>query len=107
MGTALELFSGGSEWGGRRNEVARRKHAEQQLDVELFRLMGDGKKEEFKALVRKRLAETGLEDVTDVANLARQLAGEDAYIASLLIPIVQDFARTVSHSVRDFGRGSF
>lgn len=109
MGNELELFGGGTQRARQRGEVARptrrQRRAVEQADIELFGLVSAGKQEEVKAIVRKRMVESGMEDVTDVAGLARELAGEDAYIASLLIPIVAEYARTTARDIRDFGRG--
>jgi hypothetical protein len=109
MGNELELFGGGTVRAAQRGEVARptrrQRRVAERADIELFQLVSAGKQEEVKAIVRKRLVESGMEDVTDVANLARSLAGEDAYIASLLIPIVAEYARTTARDIRDFGRG--
>ncbi|OCC09540.1 hypothetical protein [Streptomyces sp. PTY087I2] len=107
MGNELALFGGG---GGRRGEMARRptrrqRAAVERADIELFQLAAHGQHEELKAMLRKKLTEDGMQDVTDVANLARELAGEDQYVASLLIPIVQEYARTTARDIRDFGRG--
>ncbi|MGR6971412.1 hypothetical protein ACU639_17795 [Streptomyces cynarae] len=110
MGNELMLFGGGDQGGrGRRGEVARptrrQRAAVERADIELFQLASHGRHEEMKAMFRKRLVEDGMQDVTDVATLARELAGEDQYVASLLIPIVQEYARTTARDIRDFGRG--
>lgn len=102
MGSELQLFSGGG--GIARPTRAQRRELER-ADTELFQLVTAGRQEEVKAIIRKRLTESGMEDVTDVASYARDLAGGDAYIASLLIPIVQEYARTTARDIRDFGRG--
>ncbi|MGV9340591.1 hypothetical protein [Streptomyces sp. NPDC003688] len=106
MGDALELFGGGSARSRRRQVVAQQERQAAQADLDLFSVMSSGKQEEMKSVVRKRLTETGMADVTDVGQLARQLAGEDAYLASLLIPIVQEYARTTQRTIREFGRGT-
>ncbi|MGW0998685.1 hypothetical protein ACWD5V_36500 [Streptomyces sp. NPDC002523] len=79
MGSSLELF-GMPERGRRRGSALERQREKvaSQTEVDVYKLLGDGKKEEVKAMMRKRLAEAGMEDVTDVANLARELAGQDA-----------------------------
>ncbi|HEV3170383.1 MAG TPA: hypothetical protein VGZ32_08595 [Actinocrinis sp.] len=110
MSNDLMLFGGGDQGGrGRRGEVARptrrQRAAVERADIELFGLVSAGKQEEVKAIFRKRLTEDAMQDVTDVAGLARELAGNDQYIASLLIPIVQEYARTTTRDIRDFGRG--
>lgn len=102
MGNELELFSGG---GGVARPTRAQRRAVERADIELFQLVHAGKQEEVKAIIRRRLVESGMEDVTDVANFARELAGGDAYIASLLIPMVQEYARTTARDIRDFGRG--
>lgn len=106
MSTDISLFG---EGGGRRREVARptrrQRQAVERADIELFGLVSYGKQEEVKAMFRKRLTEDGLQDVTDVGNLARELAAGDQWLASLLIPIAQEFARTTARDIRDFGRG--
>lgn len=102
MGSELERFRGSG--GVARSTRAQRREVER-ADVALFRLVNAGRQEEVKAIIRRRLVESGMEDVTDVANFARELAGGDAYIASLLIPMVQEYARTTARDIRDFGRG--
>ncbi|MER0445982.1 hypothetical protein ABR738_15675 [Streptomyces sp. Edi4] len=107
MGGELSLF-GGSDRGGR-GEVARptrrQRAAVERADIELFQLAASGKHEEVKAMLRKRLTEDAMQDVTDVGKLAEELAGTDQFLATLLIPIVQEYARTTARDIRDFGRG--
>lgn len=110
MNTDLMLYgNGGIDRARRRSEVARptrqQRRAVERADIELFQLAASGRHEEVKAMFRKRLTEDAMQDVTDVAGLARELAGEDQYLASLLIPIVQEYARTTARDIRDFGRG--
>lgn len=106
MNTDL-MFYGNSGTG--RGEVARptrqQRQAVERADLELFQLGASGQYAQMAAMFRKKLVEDGMQDVTDVAHLARELAGEDQYVASLLIPIVQEYARTTAREIRDFGRG--
>lgn len=107
MSNELALFGGGSQ--GRRGEVARstrrQRAAVERADIELFQLAAHVRHAEMTAMFRKKLTEDGMQDVTDVAGLARELSGGDQYVASLLIPIVQEYARTTTRDIRDFGRG--
>lgn len=93
----------------RRGLLARASRAEraiqQRAELDLLQLASDARHDEVKAILRKRLTECGMEDITDVGREARELADGDQFIASLLIPIVQEFARQTAHDVRDFGRG--
>ncbi|WP_354401200.1 hypothetical protein [Streptomyces sp. PvR018] len=56
-------------------------------------------------MLRKRMTEDAAQDITDVAQLTQQLAGNDQWVASLLIPLVQEYARTTTRDIKDFGRG--
>lgn len=99
-----------TRWGGEGYGVARRqpraqRELAQRAEQDLMQLVGDAKYNEVRAVLRKRMTEDGMQDVTDVGHLARDLANGDAFIASLLIPIVQDFARTTARDIQDFGRG--
>lgn len=102
MSSELERFSGGG--GVARFTRAQRREVER-ADAELFRLVSAGRHEEVKAIIRKRLTESGMEDIADVCRLAQDLAGGDPFVASQLIPIVQEYARTTARDIRDFGRG--
>jgi hypothetical protein len=108
MGADLSLFGGSEERRGGmlapRQSRAQRS-AEQRAEVELFQLVASGRQEEVKAMLRKRLTEDAMQDVTDVGRLAQELAGTDQFLATLLIPIVQEYARTTARDIRDFGRG--
>jgi hypothetical protein len=110
MNTDLMLYgNGGIDRARQRGEVARptrqQRRAVERADIELFQLGAAGQYAQMAALFRKKLVEDGMQDVTDVANLARELAGEDPFVASLLGPIVQEYARTTARDIRDFGRG--
>ncbi|MDQ0776328.1 broad-specificity NMP kinase [Streptomyces aurantiacus] len=105
MGNELSLF------GGEEHEalVPRRGYAERKVmrraEANFAALVTSGKHEEVKAMLRKRLTEDAAQDITDVAQLAQQLAGNDQWVASLLIPLVQEYARTTTRDIKDFGRG--
>lgn len=81
------------------------RRTQERGELDLMQLANSGRMAEARGLVRRRLAEEGMVDVTEVGNLARELANGDAYIASLLIPIAQEFARTTARDIREFGRG--
>lgn len=105
-----ELMLGGYGQERRRGFLAPRQSREQRAlgeraELELSSLVNSGRQEEVKAMLRKRLTEDGMQDVTDVGRLAQELAAGDQFVASLLIPIVQEFARTTARDIRDFGRG--
>ncbi|SCE05987.1 hypothetical protein [Streptomyces sp. DvalAA-19] len=76
-----------------------------QAEVNFAVLATSGRHEEAKAILRKRMAEDAAQDITDVAQLAQQLAGDDQWVASLLIPLVQEYARSTTRDIKDFGRG--
>lgn len=108
MGGELALFggTGGEERGAL---VRRPSRAERgvvrRAEADMAALVTSGRHEEVKAMLRKRLTEDAMQDVTDVGRLAQELASNDQWLASLLIPIVQEFARTTARDIRDFGRG--
>ncbi|MET4669139.1 hypothetical protein ABID94_002002 [Streptomyces sp. PvR018] len=106
MGNELSLFGGGEERGAL---VPRRGYAERrvirQAEANLAALVTSGRHEEVKAMLRKRMTEDAAQDITDVAQLTQQLAGNDQWVASLLIPLVQEYARTTTRDIKDFGRG--
>lgn len=81
------------------------REIQQRGELDLAQLINTGRQAEARAMVRRRLAEDGMADVADVGNLARDLANGDQFLASLLIPIVQEFARTTARDIREFGRG--
>ncbi|NBM14977.1 hypothetical protein [Streptomyces sp. GC420] len=108
MGGELMLSGYGQE--RRRGFLAPRQSRErraigERAELELASLLNSSRQEEVKAMLRKRLTEDGMQDIYDVGHLAQELAAGDQFIASLLIPIVQEFARTTARDVRDFGRG--
>ncbi|WP_427921147.1 hypothetical protein [Streptomyces sp. cg40] len=107
MASELELRNF-NQAGGRR-EVSRRvarglRTVQETQTLDLARLAGEGEYTELRAMFRKRIVEDGMRDVTDVVEVAQQLAAGDQFVASLLIPIVQDFARQTSQDIRSFGR---
>ncbi|MEU9276539.1 hypothetical protein [Streptomyces sp. NPDC048341] len=107
MGSELQLRGFGQ--GGRRGELSPRgarglRRVQEDGTLDLARLAGESDYNELRAMFRKRITEDGMRDVTDVVQLAQQLAGGDQFIASMLIPIVQDFARTTAQDIRSFGR---
>lgn len=106
MSSDLMRYSGDP---GRRGELARPTRRQraviQRAELDRFDLVHAGQLEEVKAMFRKRLTEDAMQDIKDVGELARELAAGDEWIASLLIPIAQEFARTTARDIRDFGRG--
>ncbi|MFG2681773.1 hypothetical protein [Streptomyces sp. NPDC048392] len=74
-------------------------------EMNLRTLMAEGREEEVKAMIRRRLTDDAMHDVADVGRTAQELAGGDQFLASLLIPIVQEFTRQTARDIRDFGRG--
>jgi hypothetical protein len=99
-----------TRWGGEGYGVARRqpraqRDLAQRAEQGLMQLIGDARYNEIRAVLRKRMTEDGMQDITDVGHLARDLASGDAFIASLVIPIAQEFARTTARDIQDFGRG--
>lgn len=99
----------GGDQGRRRGEVMRSTRRQravvERAEMDRFDLVHAGQLEEVKAIFRKRLTEDAMQDIKDVGELARELAAGDEWIASLLIPIAQEFARTTARDIRDFGRG--
>ncbi|MFJ2213481.1 hypothetical protein ACIQVO_13570 [Streptomyces sp. NPDC101062] len=107
MGGELSLFGGSDE---RRSGLAPRQSRGERAvmrkaETNLAALVTSGRHEEVKAMLRKRLTEDGMQDINDVGKLAEELAGTDQFIASLLVPIAQEFARSTARDIRDFGRG--
>lgn len=107
MGSEMQLRS--LTQGGRRGELSPRgsrglRRVQEDGTLDLARLAGEADYNELRAMFRKRITEDGMRDVTDVVQMAQQLAGGDQFIASMLIPIVQDFARTTAQDIRSFGR---
>jgi hypothetical protein len=72
--------------------------------LNLAQLVASSDHTEVRAMLRKRITEEGMRDVTDVGHLAQELAAGDQFIAAMLIPIVQDFARQTANDIRSFGR---
>ncbi|MFE4370410.1 hypothetical protein ACFRMN_19625 [Streptomyces sp. NPDC056835] len=106
MGGELNLFGGEEQRGALIRRQSRAQRAAQgRAEVELFQLVASGRQEEVKAMLRKRLTEDGMQDISDVGKLAEELAGTDQFVASLLVPIAQEFARSTARDIRDFGRG--
>ncbi|WP_405954303.1 hypothetical protein [Streptomyces phaeochromogenes] len=104
MSDLIRYEGGGSRAAARRSSRAMRE-IQQRGELDLAQLINTGRQAEARAMVRRRLAEDGMADVADVGNLARDLANGDQFLASLLIPIVQEFARTTARDIREFGRG--
>ncbi|MDN3263294.1 hypothetical protein QWJ26_26490 [Streptomyces sp. CSDS2] len=97
--------------GNRRGGLTRRQEraardVQHRGELDLAQLVQTGRQYEARAMIRRRITDDGMADVADVGNLARELANGDQFIASLLIPIVQEFARTTARDIREFGRGS-
>ncbi|WP_416982943.1 hypothetical protein [Streptomyces sp. T028] len=105
MGSELTLggFGQQPERRGRlsKDQRALVRRAEHDRDALLY----EAKKQEFTAALRLRMTESAMHDVTDVVNLARQLAGNDPYLAQELTKLVGEFSRQTAHDVRSFGNG--
>lgn len=104
MSDLIRYNRGGGRAAARRQSRAMRE-VQERGELDLAQLVSSGRQYEARAMVRRRLAEDGMQDVADVGQLARELANGDQFLASLLIPIVQEFARTTTRDVHDFGRG--
>jgi hypothetical protein len=104
MSDLIRYEGSGGRAAARRSSRAMRE-IQQRGELDLAQLINSGRQAEARAMVRRRLAEDGMADVADVGNLARDLANGDQFLASLLIPIVQEFARTTARDIREFGRG--
>jgi DNA polymerase III delta prime subunit len=105
-----ELMLGGfGQQDNRKSVMVRASKAEramqQREQQEATNLMFEARKQEATALLRKRMSETAMYDVQDVGELARELANGDAFLASLLVPIVEEFARQTVRDIRTFGHG--
>ena len=72
--------------------------------LDLARLAAEGNYTEVRAMLRKRITEDGMHDVTEVGQVAQQLANGDPFIGAMLIPIVQESARQTANDIRHFGR---
>ncbi|WP_314410124.1 hypothetical protein [Streptomyces sp. DSM 40484] len=101
----LIRYEGGSSRAVARRSSRAMREVQQRGELDLAQLINTGRQAEARAMVRRRLAEDGMADVADVGNLARDLANGDPFLAGLLIPIVQEFARTTARDIREFGRG--
>jgi len=106
-GSQVELRS--FSQGGGRGELSKRGSRELRAvqeggTLDLTRLAGESDYTELRAMFRKRITEDGMRDVSDVVQVAQQLAAGNEFIASLLIPIVQDYARQTAQDIRSFGR---
>lgn len=92
----------------RRDGLARPTRAQKEMgrraEMELVQLALNGQKQEFIAALRRRAMEDALHDVRDVAELARNLAGGDQFLATMLVPLVQEYSREVARDIRYFGR---
>ena len=84
-----------------RDQRALVQRAEHDRDALLF----EAKKQEFKAALRKRATDTAMYDITDVTQLAQQLAGGNPYLAQQLDIIVKSFTNETARDVRSFGNG--
>jgi hypothetical protein len=74
-------------------------------EQEAAQLMYEARKQEATEFLRKRMTETALHDTQDIGELASELAKDDAFLASLLAPIAQEFGRQAARDVRLFGNG--
>ncbi|MGW3931332.1 hypothetical protein ACWECC_24980 [Streptomyces microflavus] len=106
MGNELMLGGFGQE-PERRGRLTREqrelvRRAEHNRDALLF----EAKKQEFKAALRKRAADSALYDITDVTHLAQQLAEGNPYLAQQLDGIVKTFTNETARDIRNFGNGT-
>lgn len=101
----LIRYEGGVSRAAARRSSRRMMAIQERGELDLAQLVNTGRQAEARAMIRRRLTEDGMQDVADVGGLARDLANGDQFIASLLIPIVQEFARTTARDIREFGRG--
>ncbi|MFB6518563.1 hypothetical protein [Streptomyces sp. NPDC056401] len=107
MGSELMLGGGGQS--DDRRAMERRpsrgvRNVQRRADAELSRLVNNGRYEDAKAMIRKRLTEDGLQDVVDIYRLGDELAASTPGATGLLAEIVQEYARTTARDIRDFGR---
>lgn len=105
-----ELMLGGGGYSDDRRAVARRpsrqvRAVQRRGEADMARLLNTGQQQEARAALRKRFTENGMQDIDDVQSFARELVGDDQFLASLLIPIVQEFQRATARDIRDYGRG--
>ncbi|MGJ5826003.1 hypothetical protein [Streptomyces ossamyceticus] len=101
----LNRYEGGNSRAAARRSSRAIREIQQRGELDLAQLINSGRQTEARAMVRRRLTEDGMADVADVGNLARVLANGDQFLATLLIPIVQEFAQTTARDIREFGRG--
>ncbi|MBD2828149.1 hypothetical protein ID875_06965 [Streptomyces globisporus] len=105
MGSEL-MFGGFGQEPERRGRLNRDQRALQaRADRDRTNLLYEAQKQEFTAALRTRMSQNGLQDARDVGELARELAGDDPFLASLLGPIAEEFGRQVVRDVRYFGKG--
>ncbi|GAA3894426.1 hypothetical protein GCM10023084_54040 [Streptomyces lacrimifluminis] len=100
----LIRYEGGSSRAVARRSSRAMQEIQQRGELDLAQLINSGRQVEARAMVRRRLTEDGMTDVADVGQRARELARGDQFLASLLIPIVQEFAQTTARDIREFGR---
>ena len=101
----LSRYEGGGSRAAARRSSRAMQGIQQRGELDLAQLIASGRQVEARAMIRRRLTEDGMADVADVGNLARVLANGDQFLATLLIPIVQEFAQTTARDIREFGRG--
>ncbi|WP_216587757.1 hypothetical protein [Streptomyces brasiliscabiei] len=100
----LSRYEGRGSRAAARRSNRRMMEVQQRGELDLAQLINSGRQAEARAMIRRRLTEDGMADVTDVGNLARDLANGDKFLATLLIPIVQEFAQTTARDIREFGQ---
>ncbi|MGW3287534.1 hypothetical protein ACWDR3_23160 [Streptomyces sp. NPDC001002] len=107
MGSEL-MLGGFGQSEGRKNvmRVSKAERVMQQREQEAAaNLLFEARKQEFTAALRQRITENAMHDVHDVGTTARDLADGDPFLASLLIPLVEEFTRQTVRDVRTFGNG--
>ncbi|MBK6017009.1 hypothetical protein [Streptomyces sp. MBT53] len=109
MGSSSEIELRGFGRGGSRGELSKRSSRELRAvqeggTLDLARLAGESDYTELRAMFRKRITEDGMRDIADVTQVAVQLAAGDQFLATLLIPIVQEYGRQTAQDIRNFGR---
>ncbi|WP_369042472.1 hypothetical protein [Streptomyces sp. Midd1] len=104
-----ELMLGGFGQSESRKSVMRASKTEramQQREQEAAaNLLFEARKQEFTAALRQRATQNAMHDVRDVGTEARDLADGDPFLASLLIPLVEEFQRQTVRDIRTFGNG--
>ncbi|MFG2377619.1 hypothetical protein ACGFY9_39940 [Streptomyces sp. NPDC048504] len=100
----LSRYEGGSSRAAARRSSRAMQQIQQRGELDLAQLISSGRQYEARAMIRRRLTEDGMVDIADVYAEARRLAGDDLGLASVLVPIVKEFARSTGQDIREFGQ---